>query len=401
MPNDIDTLVEAFPHPNINGIQGEPTFTSLTKLQLTLAANAASIHNNFGTGLHGHLALAVPANIYLCKTGFLWVSPTNPGAQPIIPPNASAPQRSAIEKQHTKELRVWRLHHNVDKALKQMLLGAVNPMYIEAQSNRITGLATISTLQLLTHLFTVYGKITANDIADNNKNLRKPYDPLQPIELLFRQIEEAVAYAIAANTPYTPPMIIATAFALIQNTGVYPNAVRAWNRLDTAESTWAAFKAHFTSAHNEYCDSLITSKSAGYQTAYHAQQQDHLLAHLATSAAHDTAAISQLSKDKTALQQALAVTNQRLDHALAAIATTNATQQCPPAALCPASYGPPAAKCVKFCSTNYCWTHGYWVNKDHTSATCAKPAPGHRTKATRTNTLGGSDRNKDRALWCA
>ena len=39
---------------------------------------------------------------------------------------------------------------------------------------------------------------------------------------------------------------------------------------------------------------------------------------------------------------------------------------------------------------NYCWTHGFRVGNNHTSATCFNPAPGHQTDATRNNRKGGS-----------
>ena len=43
---------------------------------------------------------------------------------------------------------------------------------------------------------------------------------------------------------------------------------------------------------------------------------------------------------------------------------------------------------------NYCWTHGYRVRNQHTSATCQNKAPGHQDNATRANTMGGSEANK-------
>ncbi len=38
---------------------------------------------------------------------------------------------------------------------------------------------------------------------------------------------------------------------------------------------------------------------------------------------------------------------------------------------------------------NYCHTHGDKVNRSHTSATCTRPANGHKRDATRTNNMGG------------
>jgi hypothetical protein len=49
----------------------------------------------------------------------------------------------------------------------------------------------------------------------------------------------------------------------------------------------------------------------------------------------------------------------------------------------------------KPCPQNYCWTHGHRVGKHHMSATCANKAPGHPGDATASNTLGGSNKDKN------
>ena len=48
-----------------------------------------------------------------------------------------------------------------------------------------------------------------------------------------------------------------------------------------------------------------------------------------------------------------------------------------------------------YTNDNYCWTHGYNVADNHSSATCKNPGPGHQPTATRTNTMNGSTRDKD------
>ena len=42
----------------------------------------------------------------------------------------------------------------------------------------------------------------------------------------------------------------------------------------------------------------------------------------------------------------------------------------------------------KFFNENYCWSHGYHVSNNHTSATCKNTKPGHKIEATRANTMG-------------
>jgi uncharacterized membrane protein YgcG len=43
---------------------------------------------------------------------------------------------------------------------------------------------------------------------------------------------------------------------------------------------------------------------------------------------------------------------------------------------------------------NYCWTHGHDLPDNHCSANCRNPTDGHMWNATRTNTMGGRDKNK-------
>jgi hypothetical protein len=43
---------------------------------------------------------------------------------------------------------------------------------------------------------------------------------------------------------------------------------------------------------------------------------------------------------------------------------------------------------------NYSWTHGHWVNQNHTSATCKNKAVGHKANAMSANMMGGSDTDK-------
>jgi hypothetical protein len=49
-------------------------------------------------------------------------------------------------------------------------------------------------------------------------------------------------------------------------------------------------------------------------------------------------------------------------------------------------------------SDNYLWSHGYKVAHTHTSQTCMYTKDGHHREATNTNTMGGSQVNRDLLL---
>jgi hypothetical protein len=46
-------------------------------------------------------------------------------------------------------------------------------------------------------------------------------------------------------------------------------------------------------------------------------------------------------------------------------------------------------KSYKTKNDNYCWSHGYQVGLNHTSANCTMKAPGHKDNAIKTNIMGG------------
>jgi hypothetical protein len=45
--------------------------------------------------------------------------------------------------------------------------------------------------------------------------------------------------------------------------------------------------------------------------------------------------------------------------------------------------------------SNYCWTHGYKIARNHTSMNCMYPKTGHKKEATKSNNMGGSQSNKE------
>jgi hypothetical protein len=63
-----------------------------------------------------------------------------------------------------------------------------------------------------------------------------------PIETLFKQIEEGVRYANAGMQPYMEAQYVNIDFLLILNTGATPDACRDWQRRTPVNQTWADFR---------------------------------------------------------------------------------------------------------------------------------------------------------------
>jgi hypothetical protein len=401
MPTDVDKIVDGFLHPTVLPIIGVPTYETLAALNLQLNANAASVQSNLGNGQLGLLYLTVSPALYATLSATAFIPPANPGAVPVpLPAGATAAQITAGIRQHATELMLFREYLATDKALKQQVISTVNAMYLRALSHRITGFANVTTRQLLDHLYTNYGRLNPADLQTNDTRMRNQYDPNQPIETFYDQIEDAVALADAANAPYTPAQIVSIAYNTVFSTGMFPEACREWRRLPRADQTWARFKTDFALAHQEFRDSQVTSNQAGYHHANAAfeLQQDTAaaLANLATATASDRSTVANLTNTNSNLSVELAQATAKLALAEATITALkvevtalksnthgNSNNQFNRT---PRTYPP---------NSNYCWTHGFKVNRNHTSTTCSKPIDGHQRNATRENTMGGSQRGKE------
>jgi hypothetical protein len=113
----------------------------------------------------------------------------------------------------------------------------------------MVGFANIFAWAMLDHLFITYGNITAVDLENNFEHMRRAWDPQQPVESLFKQIQDFADYAEAACVLIEHPQQINVGYAKTFTTGHFMSACRRWNEKPHVEKTWAQFKAHFSAAH--------------------------------------------------------------------------------------------------------------------------------------------------------
>jgi hypothetical protein len=72
--------------------------------------------------------------------------PDNPGASPEVV--------VGMTRLHREATQVYRTYHNVDQAIKKLILEAFDDAYLNALSNEVVGYANCTSLDLLTHLLT-------------------------------------------------------------------------------------------------------------------------------------------------------------------------------------------------------------------------------------------------------
>jgi hypothetical protein len=226
MPTETDKVIDGFPHPSILPITGTPDYPSIAELQLELNANAASVQSNLGNGQLGLLALTVSPGVYSALSAVLFIPPANPGPLPAFPARATGEQQANLVSRHAPSTALFQEYRATDNALKQQIIGCINKIFLRTLSDRITGYAKVTTRAMLIHLCTTYGRLSADDVVQNDKTMKEPYDPNQPIEAFIAQIEDAIALANAADAAYAQAQIILIAYNLIFQTGMFPEACR-------------------------------------------------------------------------------------------------------------------------------------------------------------------------------
>jgi hypothetical protein len=93
-----------------------------------------------------------------------------------------------------------------------------------------------------------------------------PINFQDPIETLFKQIEDGVRYSNAGIQPSMEAQYVNIAFLLILNIGAIPDACRECHRRTPVHQTWADFRREFARAQREQHIISSTDISAGYHT---------------------------------------------------------------------------------------------------------------------------------------
>ena len=188
----VEDVIASFPHPILPTIQGEPDYHTIHSVRKLLQANARSIDTHLAGGALGHLGIIVSAAAYaLVEPTTPWADPAHPGPIPAIVAGTAAEIAASrlTWEQDTATFKTW---VTVEQALRKQIITAFEPMYLDILCDDMVGFANTTARDMIEYLFLTYGSITAVDLERNFENMRKPWDPQQPVETLFKQVQDAV-----------------------------------------------------------------------------------------------------------------------------------------------------------------------------------------------------------------
>jgi hypothetical protein len=267
MASTPDELIAGFPYSSLPKVTGEPTFEDLKVIRRLLNNNAMSVASYKGGGRHGHLGIIMTNEEYFAVAVDVFPVPNNSGPSAAGVAGITEAVIAETTRLHKEATQVYRTYHNVDQAIKKLIIEAFDDAYLNVLSDEIMGYANCTSLQLLTHILTYYAMIAPTELTQNYQRLNAPYDPNQPIETLFQQVQDSRAFAVAGGQPYGAAMIVNVAYTLVFNTGLFPNTCRAWQSRAIAGKTWAQFKIYFATAHLEFRLTNQIEQQSGFHSA--------------------------------------------------------------------------------------------------------------------------------------
>jgi hypothetical protein len=79
-----------------------------------------------GGGRHGHLIIIMTNDEYFAISANVFPVPDNPGASPEVVVGMTAAVITELTRLHREATQVYRTFHNVDQAIKKLILEAVD-----------------------------------------------------------------------------------------------------------------------------------------------------------------------------------------------------------------------------------------------------------------------------------
>jgi hypothetical protein len=162
------------------------------------------------------------------------------------------------------------------------------------------------------------------------------------------------------------------------NTGLYPDACRAWQSIAIAVKTWTQFRIDFATGHREFRLTNKTAQQSGFHRANMMIEQGRYesmsetaeaIAHLATATASDRGTVATLTTTNAKLAIQLEAAHSLIAQLKSEIVTHKIKIK-------PIWQGQRPTRTTN--NDSYCWSHGYQVAKTHISATCNVRKTGHQ-----------------------
>jgi hypothetical protein len=227
-----------------------PTAWTVRILRQELYANAQSVETRLGGGEHGHLGMLMPNNEYILisQGGAPYVYPNVPNV-PVY--NGPAAQRDQQKEDYRAACKTYYETRDLMAQLRQLMIEAIPDRYIGRLRHPRVNYANVHPREMLQHIITNYGTIKPKDLEANRERIKTPWNPDEPIEVVFINGEDCRHFAEEGGDPISDVNYIQILVSIFRQSGVMTDAVKDWTLKPLADQTVDNAIEHF-STRNEY-----------------------------------------------------------------------------------------------------------------------------------------------------
>jgi hypothetical protein len=136
-----DELIAGFPHSSLPKVTGEPKFEYIKAIRRLLNTNAMSVASYEVGGRHGHLGIIMTNEEYFSIVVDVFPVPAYPGPSAAVVPGMTAATIAETTRLHREATQVYHTYHNVDQAIKKLIIESFDDAYLNALSDEIVGYA--------------------------------------------------------------------------------------------------------------------------------------------------------------------------------------------------------------------------------------------------------------------
>jgi hypothetical protein len=173
----LNPLTFAFLHPVSMPIIGQPTNKSILCLKQEIYANTKLAHSLLCGGIHGHLALVLPAATYISHPGAaVFIPPIHPGAPPEHVANTTQFVTAEGNCQYQAAIVDFTRYTSVKEHLCSQLIEAIPHTYINILKDVKFGFGDIE-CSIIKHGVSKCGKIMYKDMKANCDSLEAEWTP--------------------------------------------------------------------------------------------------------------------------------------------------------------------------------------------------------------------------------
>lgn len=416
----------SFQYQVLDKIHGQPTLDSILNLLRQLKINAHSVSTTLGGGQLGYLALILPDASYMAiPNARNFRRPTDPGEFIVTTPIATRAgatttiTAAAVTQQKAtfdEKKRLYNECQAVEQALRQQIIDAVEPDYLEALRDQHTEMVQSPIPDIIKHLRDTYGFMSDEDLADRENELKTySYDPVKTVDDVFNKIKRHQELAMLMNNPLTDKQQESIATTIFNRVRVFQSHLMKWNEKKDNERTLINLKKHMRESWNalnkvgalKIQDSTFNQANIVTELVENQQQfaqdlRDDLSSQLKNTVAEAMLMFQQYENPSSSLPdttistdgsinsatstltlESLMTTIQDLKKEITSLKSNNSSRS---DSTTNKDINPRTGKPYK----RYCWSHGCCA---HHGRNCNAKKSGHKDEATFKTRMGGSNTN--------